>query len=209
MPKQMTLNTDQHVWEAFLRGDHTAFDRIYTRYFSLLFRYGLRFTSDRDLIKDVLQDLFTELFARQQNLPLIRRPGSYLMVCLRRKLFRSRNLSARHSPENLQKEPEYDFCLELSPEHQMIAGEQLRDQQKHLQHAILQLTSRQKEAVYLYFYESLSYEEIAGILDLKEIKYARTLIYRAVAALRKDLHKSGSALLLLWFMRPSKLFHFF
>jgi DNA-directed RNA polymerase specialized sigma24 family protein len=39
-----------------------------------------------------------------------------------------------------------------------------------------------------FYYEGHSYQEVAEIMDLKKVKYARKLIYRSVEALRRDLH---------------------
>ncbi|MCK5371360.1 MAG: sigma-70 family RNA polymerase sigma factor, partial [Cyclobacteriaceae bacterium] len=48
-------------------------------------------------------------------------------------------------------------------------------------------TTRQKEAVIYFYYEGMSYQEIADIMGLQKVKSARKLIYRAIEALRKDL----------------------
>lgn len=39
----------------------------------------------------------------------------------------------------------------------------------------------------LKFYENLSYSEIAGVMDLKDTKYARQLVYRALDELKESL----------------------
>ena len=37
-------------WQRFLQGDNDAFSWLYNEYVQMLFRYGLRFTSDSELI---------------------------------------------------------------------------------------------------------------------------------------------------------------
>jgi DNA-directed RNA polymerase specialized sigma24 family protein len=51
------------------------------------------------------------------------------------------------------------------------------------------LTERQKEAIFLRFYENMEYEQIASLMALKEVKNARTLIYRAIEVLRCNIGK--------------------
>ena len=48
-------------WSQFLAGDNEAYCWIYKVYIQMLFRYGHSFTSDTELIKDCIQDVFTGL----------------------------------------------------------------------------------------------------------------------------------------------------
>jgi RNA polymerase sigma factor (sigma-70 family) len=205
------------LWSQLLEDSEMAFTRIYDIYFPILFHYCIRFTPDRSLIKDVLQDFFIGLFSGRKspfavrgnplavrshplaapNDPLaapgnplaVRNLKSYLMVSVRRELFRRLGKVSRTPVESMTGQ-EYDFCLELSPESELINRQSGEHRSKHLQDIINALTARQREAVYLYFYENISYEEMAEIMGLKEVKYARTLIYRAISELRLILKKN-------------------
>src|SRR5258708_36580356 len=88
----------------------------------------------------------------------------------------------------------YEFHLGLSPEHGLIDKQGGEYHARRLQDTINALTPRQREAVYLYFYNDSSYEEIAEIMGLKEVKYARTLVSRPLAELRRVLKEDGSLL---------------
>ena len=55
-----------------------------------------------------------------------------------------------------------------------------------LNQCLEQLTDRQKEAIYYYYFENFSYEQIKDIMGMHQIRSARNLIYRALAALRKS-----------------------
>ena len=74
----------------------------------------------------------------------------------------------------------------------LITDQLNQENQRKLLRAFGQLTQRQKEAVYLRFYENASYEEIAAVMSLKEVKYARTLIYRALDVLRASIRNLAS-----------------
>lgn len=180
------LQDDLFLWSRLREGDRDAFGEIYRRYFPLLFRYCIRFTADRALVKDMLQDFFTQLFLKRSSLTLPEKLKSYLLVAARRELVRYLGKEARR-PDELLQEDTYDFCLELSAEHALINRQHAERKARYLQRSLHQLTDRQKEAIYLRFYESMSYDEIAVIMQMKEVKYARTLIYRAIAELKEVL----------------------
>jgi RNA polymerase sigma factor (sigma-70 family) len=184
---------DNALFSQLLKGNEKAFARIYDTYFPVLFQYCIRFTPDRSLIKDVLQDFFLGLLSRQERLPEVHNPGRYLMVSARRELLR-RLTKASRLPVEAMTGDDYAFHLELSPENALIDKQSGEHQAMHLQDTINALTPRQKEAIYLYFYNNSSYEEIAEIMGLKEVKYARTLVYRALSELRLVLKGDGSLL---------------
>lgn len=185
---------EKFLWVRLCEGDREAFGEIYRRYFPLLFRYCIRFTTDRSLVKDMLQDFFSGLFLQRGGLAVPVNLKSYLLVAARRKLFRYLDKSA-HGPASLDESATTLFALELSPESMLIHRQHTEHTTRLLQQKLNALTLRQKEAIYLRFYESLSYEEIADIMVLKEVKYARTLIYRAIAELKELLAPDESALM--------------
>lgn len=186
---------EQFLWARLCNGDREAFGEIYRRYFPLLFRYCIRFTTDRSLVKDMLQDFFSQLYVQRAGLSLPVNLKSYLLVSARRKLFRYLDKSAQ-GPASLDEGTASGFALELSPESILINRQRTEQTTRLLQQKLDALTLRQKEAIYLRFYEGLSYEEIADIMVLKEVKYARTLIYRAIAELKELLAQNESALML-------------
>jgi len=186
---------EQFLWRRLCEGDRDAFGEIYRRYFPLLFRYCIRFTHDRALVKDVLQDFFSQLFLQRAGLAVMVNLKSYLLVSARRKLFRYLDRSAK-LPGSLDDSTAVLFDLELSPESILINRQHTEQTTRLLQQQLNSLTLRQKEAIYLRFYESLTYEEIAEIMVLKEVKYARTLIYRAIAELKELLAQNEAALML-------------
>jgi RNA polymerase sigma factor (sigma-70 family) len=181
------------LWSQLLEGDEAAFAHVYEVYFPVLFQYCIRFTPDKNLVKDVLQDFFIGLFDGRRSPSVVRHLKSYLMVSVRRELLRRLHRASRMGIESMTGQ-EYEFHLELSPESTLINKQLGEHRSKYLQDTINTLTPRQREAVYLYFYENTSYEEIAEVMGLKEVKYARTLIYRAISELRLLLKENDSLL---------------
>lgn len=66
---------------------------------------------------------------------------------------------------------------------QRESNEQLH---KQLTHVFQKLSSRQKEIIYLKFYNDLSYDEIAQLLDLEK-KAVYNAVSKAMVVLRKGI----------------------
>ena len=82
-----------------------------------------------------------------------------------------------------------DVSIALAPPHfEFIETESHQQQQKHLLKAIHQLPKRQREIVYLFYYNNLSYKEIASVMSL-EVKTVYNQIYTALETLKKHLSK--------------------
>ena len=180
------LRSEDTLWSAFKQGDEDAFVQIYEEYFVSLFRYGSQFTRSRDIIQNAIQDLFIELRKKRNKLSIANiRP--YLFVSFRRKLI---DYLRKHK-ENVVYDSDlldgYNFHLELSPEQKIIDSQQELDNQSILSEAIGTLPVRQKEAVYLYFFENQTYEEVKQSMSLNDVKSVRNLIYKAVKKLKSDL----------------------
>ena len=181
------FSNDFQVWQAFKAGSEKAFDFIYDAHCSRLCGYGSRLCADEDLVKDCVQNLFVALWKNKSHLGDVRSIQSYLCKSLRRSIFRELR-SGRHRRVDGPSE-NYPAEVAFSPERVLI-GEQVRQENyDRLQHAFLLLTKRQRQAVLLRFYQDLEYPAIAEMMSLKEVKYARTLVYRSLDVLRVSIRK--------------------
>jgi RNA polymerase sigma factor (sigma-70 family) len=176
------------VWKSLREGRESAFDAIYTTYFPKLYSYGVRICQDKDLVKDCIQTLFVEIWHKKEHLSEVSSVKYYLFKSLRRKLVRE--LTQQHKFKNEQElEENYTFEVTFSHEFLLISEQVSQENIHRLMNAFQFLTQRQKEAIFLRFYENLEYEQIAVILSLKEVKYARTLVYRAIDVLKSSIRK--------------------
>ncbi|MGD1890617.1 MAG: RNA polymerase sigma factor [Cyclobacteriaceae bacterium] len=73
-----------------------------------------------------------------------------------------------------------------SSEFRWVTEEAAHESKNHLQKAIASLPERQREVIYLRYYNSFSFEEIAGIMKI-DIRSAQNLTYKALAKLRVAL----------------------
>ncbi|MEO6583305.1 MAG: sigma factor, partial [Ferruginibacter sp.] len=56
------IDTDVALWEQFRNGDTESFVTIFKKYYSDLFNYGRKITTDDAIIEDCIQELFMDLW---------------------------------------------------------------------------------------------------------------------------------------------------
>jgi RNA polymerase sigma factor (sigma-70 family) len=178
--------SDQQLWSEFSNGSETAFAHIYSRFFSLLFNYGIKVVSNRQLVSDCIQELFIDIWNSRLRLKEVEWLKTYLIKSLRRRVFKE--LKNENSVHQKPLEEDYSFQVELSHDIQLIQKEDRSQQIKRLNLAMTKLTDRQKEAIFLKFYERLTYDQLAGVMDIST-KAAYKIMARAVDVLKKA-HRS-------------------
>ena len=77
-------------WRRFIKGSQGAFEQLYVQHVKMLYRYGLHLTTNRELLEDVIHDLFVYLHERRTRLPeQVESVSAYLLVSFRHRLLRS------------------------------------------------------------------------------------------------------------------------
>ena len=181
------------LWEAFRGGEAGALAALFETYYDALYHYGLKLTGDEELVKDCIQNLFQKLWRRREGLRAVQVVKAYLFKALRRhlgdetKLVRHRHLL-----------PAYTDSFEVTYSHEefLIAQQGDAEQSARLLAALNQLSKRQREALYLKFFDGFSYERIAEVMSLNT-QSVRNLIFNALKALRKVLAVALTLLALL------------
>lgn len=180
---------EEELWNHFRVGSPKAFAFIYATYFPLLFNYGRQFTSDTDLVKDVIQDLFIYLQEKKSGLGNVSSIKFYLYKSFKHRIIRYLH-KYKDNWETLDYDDDRGFEIALPDESGGIS-EVLDGELRHkIESAFTQLTKRQKEIIIYYFYENFSYEEITALMGFARIEYARILMSRTILKLRKELGES-------------------
>lgn len=179
---------DIDIWARFKKGDIDAFSFIYSRYAEVLYKYGLKFTSQTFLIEDSIQDLFTELIKNRKNLSETDNILFYLLRSYKRKLFR--NLEKEKQKQKGIAEENIPFEIHYSAEQLLINEETSAHKARMLARALLNLSPRQKEAIYLKFTKELKYAEISGIMDIS-VESCHNLVSDAIKRLKEAIKMGG------------------
>lgn len=191
-----TEDQNKQQWQLFLQGDKEAYSYLYLKYVQNLYQFGCRFTDDSELVKDCIQDVFTQIYQNHKHLSLPDNVKVYLMSALKNCLFNSFKKKQMFNAylSHVSEDKSYDF--DLSIEETIIANETIESQEKTLSHVLKDLSSRQREIIYYRFYEGLEYEEICKLMDLND-QSAYNLLQRALSKLRETYGASFMSLLLL------------
>ncbi len=169
------------MWNKLITGDKIAFDKIYYRYISVLYNYGRRFTRNKELVDDCIQELFTNLWVKRNNLGSTNSIKPYLLVSLKRRILRQLSIERKSvSFDQLN-----DFRLEYSVEKRIIEEDRQAISVSRMNQNLAKLTPKQREVIHLKFYEQLSYVEIAQVMQV-EVKAIYKLMARAINSLRAD-----------------------
>ncbi|SFB10226.1 RNA polymerase sigma factor [Algoriphagus aquimarinus] len=166
--------------------DRQALSVIYDKYYQDLYFYLLKFYSQEDLVQNAIHDMFIDLWNSRKSIGEIKSLKAYLLVSSRRKLFKLIKDIQLNSDQNFSYEDELtDIPFQYSHEDFLIEKEIDDNRRIKILEAINQLPSRQKEAVYLRYYEKLSVEEISLV---QGINYQSVLnnLQRAYEVLRAN-----------------------
>lgn len=173
--------SDEKLWEQCLVGDKEAFKEIYCRFYSLLYNYGSKLVSDKDIVKDCIQDIFIKLIQNHQSLSSTPNVKGYLIKALRNKLY-----------DTLEKEKATD---DISLYEETFMTDDLisllsfddsgrDDRARNLMEVFSKLTARQQEIIYLYYVKELKHEEIAEVMNIN-YQSSKNLLFRSLSCLRK------------------------
>jgi RNA polymerase sigma-70 factor (ECF subfamily) len=176
------------LWEAYQKGDHESFALLFRRYYTPLVQYGSKLTGNNELLEDCIQELFTELWQNKSQTQ-VQSVKAYLFKSLKYKLFRAHQ---KKSPGTFN-ENTADTLFELSHETLLVDKEQHAEKTRRILNALEKLSNRQKEIIYLKFYQELSYDEVSEIMQIN-YQAARNLLYQSIKSLKKLL----TSISLLW-----------
>nr|WP_293841850.1 sigma-70 family RNA polymerase sigma factor [uncultured Arsenicibacter sp.] len=191
-------DTDHEHWDGIRSGDKSALEALATRYYRPLFHYSTKFTANHAHIEDCLQDLFLTIWEKQQALPSVRSVKAYLFTAIRHNILHRTQRDSLFRPLNDTDDAE---APDISPERLLLRHEDDMVQQQQLKKSLDQLPQRQREAIYLRYFEDLSYEEIAHVMGLNRQVVANYLQH-ALQTLRKHYQKivfTGLLVLLTWY----------
>ncbi|THU39616.1 sigma-70 family RNA polymerase sigma factor [Niastella caeni] len=167
-------------------GDYAAFTLLYNKYIRQLTQYGLKFLPDLPAVEDVLHDVFVWLWTNRQKIDIHSSVKSYLFKSVRTSMLHV--LEKQHRLQSLQADEEhtYTFDLQLTPEALVLHNENRRLIRQQIENVLLTLTPKQKEVIYLRYYEGLNFEDIAQSMNLS-VKACYKLMGRAIATLRENM----------------------
>ena len=184
------------LWKEMKEGNEFAFREIFDTYSNLLFQYGITISKERELVKDCVQELFVTIWTNRQSIGVARSIKYYLFFSLRRlllkKISRARKFFALSIFHNrsfiIDAHDQTIFRREATLHHRLL-----------ISGAMESLPARQKEIIFLKFYQDLKNEEIQKIMNLNN-QVVRNTLYKALNSLRKQIGKRKMSIQFLLFL---------
>lgn len=186
---------DQNLWSRLQQGDKQALEAIYRSQVEALLQYGLKFTPDQSVVEDCLHDLFVRLWQRHEQLGATSSVEAYLFASLRRAIIKRLKEAQRYSSPERQDDP--IFGAELAIDALIVARELTKEQGQQLEAAFSQLSDRQREAIYLRYYQEMDYEAISAAMDIN-YQSVRNLVSGGIRKLRTAFAGQTSIWFLIW-----------
>lgn len=172
------------LWQRSQDDDSVAFRNLADRLYRTLFNYALNFTRDRDFIKDTIQELLIAIWVKRRRIR-IEFVSLYFLKSLRNQLIqefrRPGNSRVFFDVDNFNHLSDYNTV-----ERSLVEEEIYADHLYKVRSAIDELPKRQREAVFLKYYEGFENEKIAEIMQINRQSVAN-LLFRALTTLKTQI----------------------
>ena len=156
-------HTDLDIVRSVKQGNAEAFGELMERYEGKLTRYLGRFLQDEDAVTDVLQDVLIKAYVNIQGFDEKYTFSSWIYRIAHNEAVNT--IKKRRSTPFSWFEPEalipyfaYHDKIEEAIDHEAV--------KKEIEKVLAKLSEAHREVLILYFYEDLSYKEIALILKI-------------------------------------------
>ena len=176
------MEENQLLWQNFLLGSKEAMSAIFLHFHDDLYRYGLKLSGDNCLVEDCIQDLFYRLWKNRSKLKPVNSLRPYLFKSLRNHILDS--LQLKRSVVVIENDFEHPFEIVYSPEDFLILQQGSEKKQIKIIEALNNLSVRQREAIYLRYFEELDFENIAKVMDMN-IQSVRNVLQRGMQTMRE------------------------
>jgi RNA polymerase sigma factor (sigma-70 family) len=178
-------------WEQVLEGDTRAYAQLHELLHPVLYRYAGAMLNDEELAADVIQELFIKLWFRKEKIGPLDHVRAFFFTALRRQALNQLR-SLRSLQIILPASPDIVF----SPEDVLIEEEHTKQRQDKIRQHLASLPKRQREVIYLRYYEELNYQEIAAVMDIN-YQSVLNLAHKGILQLRSLMGYLSILILLL------------
>jgi len=173
--------SDDELTTLLKQGDDRAFTEIYDRYFWLLHAHAYKWLRNREDVRDIIHELFSNLWAKRQTLELEQKLAPYLYASVRNRIFNqlARDKYAVQYSDKLENFLEHGECI---TDH-LVRERMLMEV---IENGIAEMPRKMREVFEMSRKQQLSHKEIAEKLDISEAT-VRKHIHHALKRLRPKL----------------------
>ena len=170
--------TDAELVELSSKGDHQAFEYLFTRYREAIRRLFEQRLGDRDTAEDLVQETFIKVYLHLKNYSPAFTFGQWIYTIARNTLVDY--LRRRTDDVSIDDGYRAPQAMTMSPEESVI----IKQRRDHFEVSLNELSEDYRRIIEMRFIDEYSYEEIAEKLE-RPINTIKTQIRRAKAAVCK------------------------
>ncbi|ALJ03803.1 hypothetical protein APS56_00945 [Pseudalgibacter alginicilyticus] len=177
MKKSITVATGQNdndhhaeLWVLFIEGDASAFNILYSFYYQMLYNFGKRFLDSTE-VEDCIHDTFLNILKYKNSAKNVSNVKAYLFKCLRNQIYKFKKTTLL----------EFDLIEGTIPYEEDDQDKELL--LKQLKKIIKKLSPREREIIYLKYFQGFNNIEISELLDIN-YQTVRNILVNAIKKLR-------------------------
>ncbi len=178
--------SDAELWLKLKKGDAQVLGYVYNKYVKDLYRFGRQFSADQSLVQDCIQDVFIALGKKQESDLQVKVIKAYLFKSVYReivyKLRKGKNINLMDDLEALGA-----FKIDISMESVLMNQENYTEKLQKVKAALNTLTPKQRQTILHYYYDGLTYDEIAGVMGIEHKNTVAKLMKRAIDLMKQNI----------------------
>ncbi|MEM8524453.1 MAG: sigma-70 family RNA polymerase sigma factor [Bacteroidota bacterium] len=177
---QNTSVSYEQLWQQVLQDDIQGLEQIYKNYYPALFAYARKLVEDHTLAEDAIQDTFIYVWNHRRSIGEIHSMQFYLTRAVRNTCLA---LIKKQSKFQALEEAEAKLKINIQTSELDLMTEDSGTKEK-LKTALDELSNRQREIIFLKFFNNLDYQEISQVLN---INYQSVVnhVHKAIQKLRQ------------------------
>jgi len=184
--------TDAELLDKFGAGDETAFRELVTRYKNSLYTFLSNFLNSRELVEDVFQETFIQLFTSRESFDPTRplRPWLFTIAANKAKdALRKQHRTAALPIGSLVDSEEMSFgdALNVLTSYETTPYEKIEENETatRVRHIIETMPENLREILILAYFNKFSYKQMSQILSIP-IGTVKSRLHAAVGRFAKE-----------------------
>ncbi len=172
------MYTDEQYVNGVRTGDRAIFTAMVREYLDPMLRFSIKVTGQNDCAHDIVQNVFIGVWAKGKGWSPKSSVAAYLFTAVR-----NRSINHVSIEKNRQK---IETRIQREAEDSDSENDSDRLLINDLSSSLELLTDRQRQAIHLRYYQGLSVQEVAEVLNI-DLRATRRLLSRSISALQSIL----------------------
>lgn len=158
------------------------FTYLYHSNIDNLYAFGSRLTTDSEMLKDCIQDVFAKFYAKRDSLGAVKNIENYLYISLRNRINDEYRRNARLCDDEINDSKM--SAMAEADDYQREFGERQTELATSIEQFFDRLSPRQRQIIRLYYLEQRKYDDICQIMGIN-YQSVRNLMHRSICRLRE------------------------